>query len=87
MDTNRSCIGVQKLSYLRAQFQGEARDFVAGFQLTSTSWNDSIQLLKERFGEPSRQTDAHMQAVIDLPGPNNTLPSLRQFYDASESQI
>ena len=87
VDTNRSLTGVQKLSYLRAQLRGEARDVIAGFQLTNASYADSVQLLKERFGEPYKQIDAHMQALIDLPGPSNTPSSVRQFYDAIESHI
>ena len=83
METNRSLTGVQKLSYLRAQLQGEACDVIAGFQLTNASYADSVQLLKERFGEPYKQIDA----LIDLPGPSNTPSSVRQFYDAIESHI
>ena len=40
VDTNRSLTGVQKLSYLRTQLQGEARHVIAGFPLTSTSYGD-----------------------------------------------
>ena len=87
VDTNRSLTGVQKLSYLRAQVRGEASRIIAGFQLTNASYADSVQLLKDRFGQPYKQIDAHMQALIDLPGPTNSLSSTREFCDATESHI
>ena len=85
--TNRSLTGVQKLSYLRAQLQGEASRVIAGFQLTNASYADSVQLLKDRFGQPYKQIDALMQALIDLPGQTNSLSSTRKFYDGTESHI
>jgi len=87
VDTNRSFTGVQKLSYLRTQLQGEARDVIASFPLTNTSYGDSVLLLKERFGQPYKQVEAHRQALIDLPGPNHTTSSVCQFHDAIESHI
>ena len=87
MDTNRSLTGVQKLGYLCAQLRGEASRVIAGFQLTNASYADSVQLLKDRFGQPYKQIDAHMQALIDLPGLTNSLSSTRDFYDATESHI
>ncbi|XP_065893429.1 uncharacterized protein [Dysidea avara] len=68
-------------------FWGEASRVVAGFQLTNASYADSVQLLKDRFGQPYKQIDAHMQALIDLPGPTNSLSSTCEFYDATESHI
>ena len=87
VDTNRSLTGVQKLSYLRAQLQGEACDVIAGFPLINISYADSVQLLKERFGQPYKQVDAHRQALVDLLGPSHTISSVRQFHDAIESHI
>ena len=87
VDLNRSLTDVQKLSYLRAQLRGEASRVIAGFQLTNASYVDSVRLLQERFGQSYKQIDAHMQALIDLPGPTNSLSSIREFYDATESHI
>ena len=64
---------------------GEASDVIAGFQLTNTSYDqDSVQLLKERFGEPYKQIEAHMQAFVNLPSPSNTPSSVHEFYDSIE---
>ena len=44
-------------------------------------------LLKERYGQPQKLIIAHMQALLDLPNPSNTLSSLQSFYDAIERRI
>ena len=85
--SNRSLTGVQKLNYLCAQLRGDAARVIAGFQLTNANYEHSIALLKERFGQPYKQIDAHMQALIDLPSPSNSLSSLREFYDSTEGHI
>ena len=51
------------------------------------NYDHSIALLKERFGQTYKQVDAHMQALIDSPSPNNTLSSLCEFYDSTEGHI
>ena len=56
VDTNRSLTGVQKLGYLRAQLRGEARDVIAGFQLTNASYADSVQLRSDLVSPINRLT-------------------------------
>ena len=84
---NPSITGVQKLNYLRAQLQGTALRVIAGLPLTNENYNHSVALLKERYGETHKLTDAHMQALVELKNPNNTLSSLQFFYDSIESHI
>ena len=81
---NPSITGVQKLNYLWAQLQGSALQVIAGLPLTNTNYNHSVTLLKERYGEPHKLVDAHMQALIELNCPTNTLASLQLFYDSVE---
>ena len=84
---NTSLTGVQKLSYLSAQLKGEASKAIAGFQLNNTNYTHSVALLQERFGQPYKQIDAHMQALINLPTPSPSYSSLREVHDAIESHI
>ena len=81
---NPSITGVQKLNYLRAQLQGSALRVIAGLPLTNMNYNYSVILLKERYGEPHKLVNAHMQALIELNCPTNTLASLQLFYDSVE---
>ena len=84
---NPSITGVQKLNYLRAQLQGTALRVIAGFPLTNENYNHSIALLKERYGDIHKLTDAHMQALVELKNPSNTLSSLQSFHDSVESHV
>ena len=79
--------GVQKFTYLRAQLWGEAARAVAGFLLTDTNYLHSVEILKERFGEAQTIVNVHMQALIDLPLPKNTMKDLRAFHDSIEGHI
>jgi len=82
--SNESLNGVQKLSHLCAQLQDAALVIA---QLTNANYEHSKALLKEPFGQPYKQIDAHMQALIDLSCPSNTLNSLREFYNTIEGHI
>ena len=78
---------VQKLSYLRAQLQGDASRVVASFPLTNTSYNQSVALLKNRFSQPYKLVNAHLQALLYLSNPSNTLTSLQLLHDSVEGHI
>ena len=87
INSNPMLTGVQKLSYLRAQLQGDAARVIAGFPLTDGNYSHSVALLQNRFGQSYKLVSAHMQALLDLPSPTNTLTSLQQFHDSVESHI
>ena len=85
--SNPNLTGVQKLSYLRAQLQGDASTAIAGFPLTNTNYEHSVTLLKTRFEQPYKLVTVNMQALLDTPRPSNSLGSLQQFHDTIESHI
>ena len=87
VNSNPTLLNVQKLSYLRAQLQGDASRVVAGFPLTNTSYSQSIALLTDQFGQPYKIVNAHLQALLHLPSPSNTLASLQGFHDSVEGHI
>ena len=82
---NPGLSNVQKLNYLRTQLQEGALRVIAGLPLTNASYTHSLTLLCERYGQPHKLISAHMKALIELPGPSNTLSSLQGFYDAIEA--
>ena len=47
----------------------------------------SVTLLKDHYGQPQKLITAHMQALLDLPNPTNTLSSLQSFHDAKERHM
>lgn len=85
--SNAQLNGAQKLSYLRAQLRGDATQAIAGLSLTSASYEHSVEVLKKRFGQRHILVSSHMQALIDLSSPTNTLEGLRRFHDQIESHI
>ena len=87
VDSSPVLSGVQKFNYLRTLLQGEAARAVAGFPLTDANYSHSVEILKERFGQTQKIVNAHMQSLLNLPTPRNTLTDLRAFYDSVESHI
>ena len=87
VNSNPSISDVQKLNYLRSQLRGEASLVIAGFSLTSANYSHSVVLLKDHYGQPQKLITAHMQALLDLPHPSNTLSSLQSFHDAIERHM
>ena len=85
--SNSNLTGVEKFNYLRAQLDGEASRTVNGLTLTDANYEQSVSLLKSRFGKKQRIINAHMQALLELPTPSNSATSLRQLYDTIESHI
>ena len=84
---NPNLSGVQKFNYLKAQVLGDAAQVIEGFPLTNANYEQSLNLLKERFGNPSKIVNAHMNALVQLPSPSLDLPSLRSFFDNVEKNI
>ena len=84
---NTTLNGAQKFSYLKAQVTGDAARVIAGFPLTNVIYAQSVNLLKERFGQPSKIVNAHMQALLNLNNPSLQLQSLQVFYDTLETHI
>ena len=60
---------------------------VAGFPLTDVNYQHSITLLRERFGQPYKLINAHIQALLNLTNVTNTLSSLKLFHDTVENHI
>ena len=90
MDSN-PCLtensGIQKFNYLHAQLQGDASRIISGFPLSDTNYAHLLELLRERFGQQYKLVDAHMDALLNVSPPSNTLTSLQTFYDRLQSHI
>ena len=84
---NSNLSGVQKLSYLRAQLEGETAKVITGLPLTNTNYAHAVDLLKGCYGQPGKLIRAHIQALLDTPKPVNKLTSLLSFHDTIEGHI
>ena len=84
---NTSISDVQKFNYLKAQLCDGAERVIAGLPLTNANYAKSVELLEERFAQPHKVINAHMEALLNLPSPTDHLSSLRLFYDSIETHI
>ena len=84
---NNMLTDVQRLNYLRAHLEGEAARAIAGFPVTSANYHQSLDLLRERFGDQQKIIDTHMQALSSLPHASNILTSFKAFHDATENHV
>lgn len=78
---NSELTDVNKFTYLRSLLHRSAKDAVAGLSLTAANYKEAIDVLQRRFGDKSRITAKHMQALMSLEMPTNSLQSLRHFFD------
>lgn len=84
---NEGLTGVQKLHYLRAQLTGDAAHVIDNFPFNDSNYINCVTLLKDRFGQSYRLANAHMDALMNLPRPVNSLSSLQTFHDKVESHM
>ena len=83
---NAVLTNVQKLNYLRAHLEGEAARAIAGFPLMGVNYYQSLDVLRNRFGDQQKIINAHMHALINLPNANNNI-SLRTLCDVIENHM
>ena len=55
--------------------------------LAEPNYDDAISLLMKKNGQPHKIVQAHMQALIQITSPTNSLSSLKLFYVMIESHI
>ncbi|XP_071161119.1 uncharacterized protein [Mytilus edulis] len=84
---NDTLTPIQKFNYLKAQLEGSAAQTVEGFALTNCNYETAVNLLRDRFGQPSKLIHAYMKALMNLPAPTNDAFSLRSYGDRLESYV
>ncbi|XP_074651581.1 uncharacterized protein LOC141906238 [Tubulanus polymorphus] len=72
---------IEKFSYLKCLLIGDARSCIDGLPLTNDNYSAAVSLLKTRFGQNHKISQAYLSALVDLSPPNNERSSLRKFYD------
>ena len=78
---------IQKFQYLQSQLDGDAARTIAGLPLTNANYAEAMSLLEKRFGQPHKIISSYMKALLELPKPVDTISSLQDFYDKSETYI
>lgn len=84
---NHTLTDVQKFSYLKSLLQFDAACVISGLTMTNANYHTAIELLRNRYGQPHKITNAYMKSLLDLPTPLDNIESLRTFHDKSEAYI
>ena len=87
IDSNDSVSDVDKFNYLLRFLSGKALSCVKGLTLSSENYQQALDLLKDRFGNPQVLISAHMDKLIKIKrvkGMDN-LESLRKLYNEVET--
>ena len=79
--------GSEKPPELAREFDSRTwnSDRLLGFHLTDCNYLHAVAISQDRFGQTDQLIDAHMQALLELPKPTNSLHSLHSFHDTVES--
>ena len=69
--------------------RGSAAATINGLSLSSANYEEAVALLKERYGDPQKIINAHMDALVNLPTVENTrdLKAVRHLYDEVEANV
>ena len=70
---------IERFSYLRASLRGSAAATINGLSLSSANYEAAVAPLKERYGDPKKIINAHMDALVNLPIVENAL-DLKEEY-------
>ena len=62
---------------------------INGLSLSSSNYNEAVELLKQRYGNTQMLINAHMKKFVKLPviKNNNDINDLRLLYDQIESSV
>ena len=78
---------VDKFNYLKVQLEGEARDVIAGLDITNANYDIAVKMLKERYGKKHLMIDAHYSQLRDLPPSSSHYSKLRAMMDSVEKHL
>ena len=69
--------------------RASAADTINGLRLSSAKYEAAVALLKERYGDPQKIINAHMDALVNLPIVENIcdLKAVRHLYDEVEANL
>ena len=60
-------IQISRSLLLQASLQGSAAATINGLSLSSANYEAAVALLRDRYGDPQKIINAHMDALVNLP--------------------
>ena len=89
INSNQSLTLIERSSYLRASLRGSAAATINGLRFSSANYEAAVALLKERYGDPQKIINAHMDTLVNFPIVENArdLKAVRHLYDEVETNV
>lgn len=75
------------MNYLRAQLEGDAADVISGLSLINANYEQSIKLLKDRYGQNEVISNFHYTSLMDLTACSSQTSALRKNYELIEKRL
>lgn len=75
------------MNYLRAQLEGDAADVISGLSLINANYEQSIKLLKDRYGQNEVIINVHYTSLMDLTACSSQTSALRKNYELIEKRL
>ena len=86
---NPDLSNVDKFNYLNSLLEASAAEAIAGLKLTSTNYQEAVELLNQRFGNKQQIINSHMDSLLQLPAVTSLhdVQGTRRLYDKVESHV
>ena len=78
---------VQKFNYLKTTLQEEPSTLIANLEMTAANYNSALEILKDRYGDKQRISEAHYRKVLNLDPETEGYTHLKPFFDNLEPHI
>ena len=89
INENNTLSDIDRFNYLKKYLAGQALATISGFTLSSDNYNEAINVLVERYGNPQVLISAHMDALLNMKKIKSfeNLEGLRKLYNDVESCV
>ena len=87
--SNPTLSSVDKFNYLSSLLESSAAEAIAGLTLTAANYNEAIETLKKRFGNPQLIVNRHTEALLNIAAvsSNHDVKGLRRLHDSVEAHV
>ena len=87
--SNPTLSSVDKFNYLSSLLESSAAEAIAGLTLTAANYNEAMETLKKRFGNPQLIVNRHTEALLNIAAvsSNHDVKGLRRLHDSVEAHV
>ena len=79
VDVRDDLVRSTKFIYLAQSLEGEPKEMISGLAITDDNYSIAVHILKDRYGNATRQTNVLLQKFHSLPTPKHNPKDLQNF--------